>query len=407
MANISKSERERRARESQGAGSKKPLPKKSDIDIDAIEAALDNHSDFLSSSEKSITPHPETPPVQNTGHQFQQPVDQPVDGQPTNNNVQDVAFEEITNPVGEDIDFIPEEISPMQERVIVNDYENTTAPNINNGQAERIIPQPVVNPLPLDILQEKEKIDETKSDDKKEKEPTKKINPDMDDLSPSQRRKNAEQDADAIITTYSNFLPVVPKWMAKFDMDKLQKLEMKGEVSLSMPIMEDGTTIRMYCEGVNNKADELFVVTTDMKNAIKEPLVEVMLEKGFAMTPMQRLAKVLVEHALQFGAMGFQMMMEGRNAITQFKDFRQQANAQAKQNNTEQTVYQEQVKQPERTEQNPAQEERHRHPQDVKRNDEATIISESKTSDIKLNDVLNQGNDSSITIEEVIIPDGE
>lgn len=312
--------------------------------------------------------------------------------------------EEIEEPQAEaeDINAIPEEIvEPLEENVIINDYKNETVrPNPQQqAQVEVPIPEPIVNPAQV-INPNKGKEDEPdgKGKDKEKEKPEKpKLNPDFDDLSPSQKRKNAEKDADAIITTWANFLPVIPKKMAKFNIPKLERMEMKGEIEMGMVVfVEDGTTFRQYCEGHNNKVDAQFVYTQEMRDAVKEPLVEVLLEKQVAMTPMQRLIKVGVEQMLTFGAAAYGMMMDNKNALNQITEelrVRREAGYTGNNNNTQQ-----QAQEPERQQPQYSQPTYRPEPQEPVKKEEVAVR-------MDMENVL-EVHDNSITLEE-IVPDEE
>lgn len=148
------------------------------------------------------------------------------------------------------------------------------------------------------------------------------VNPPLEDLSAGQKRKAAKQTAEVILTTYKQFVPIPFVKIASFNKNKLKKLDMKGEISLSMPIMEDGTTVEEYCDGVNKQVEEVFKVTEEMQDALREPLIDVLMEQDMALTPTQRLMIAAGGQIVQFTAQSIQLGMQNRDAMKTFKNFR-------------------------------------------------------------------------------------
>ncbi len=163
---------------------------------------------------------------------------------------------------------------------------------------------------------------ETPKEDKDKKETA---NPKMDDLSPAQKRKAAEKAADAILLTYQKFVPKPFKALSSFNMRKLQIMEMKNELSLDIQVFDDGTTVKDYCKGVNKQVEDTFVITDEMKQEAKDPLVDLLLENNLALTPAQRLLMVVGGHVVQMGVTAIQFMNQNKNALSEFKRFHQES----------------------------------------------------------------------------------
>lgn len=163
---------------------------------------------------------------------------------------------------------------------------------------------------------------ETPKEDKDKKETA---NPKLDDLSPAQKRKAAEKTADAILLTYQKFVPKPFKALSSFNMRKLQIMEMKNELSLDIQVFDDGTTVKDYCKGVNKQVEETFVITDEMKQEAKDPLVDLLLENNLALTPAQRLLMVVGGHVVQMGVTAIQFMNQNKNALSEFKRFHQES----------------------------------------------------------------------------------
>jgi hypothetical protein len=148
-------------------------------------------------------------------------------------------------------------------------------------------------------------------------------NPDLQDMSASQKRKAAEETANALILTYSKFVPVQFKKWASFDQFKIDKLEMEGKIDLEMELSND-ITIGEYIKGTNSEVEKIFTVTNEQKEEIKNPLVDVLLENNMALTPAQRLMMAVGGHILQMGASAFHLARQNKEALNTFQMFQQQ-----------------------------------------------------------------------------------
>lgn len=158
--------------------------------------------------------------------------------------------------------------------------------------------------------------------DKKDKET---INPKLDDLSPAQKRKAAEKAADAILLTYKKFVPKPFKALSSFNMRKLQIMEMKNEIALDTEVFSDGTTIKKYCEEVNQQVEQTFVITDEMVKEIKDPLVDVLLENNLALTPTQRLLMAVGGQVIQMTMTAVGFMQQNKHALSEFKRYHEES----------------------------------------------------------------------------------
>jgi hypothetical protein len=163
------------------------------------------------------------------------------------------------------------------------------------------------------------------------------INSNLEDLSPSQKRKAAEQSADALLLAYGNIAPIPFKKISSFNLGKLDNAHLKGEVDKDMVIAEDGTTVKSYCEGVNQQVEQTFEITKEMKDEIRPPLIEVLLENNFALTPTQRLLMAVGGQIVTMGLTSFQFMQQNKAAMNQFKAFHKE-NKESRANIIKETV---------------------------------------------------------------------
>lgn len=148
-------------------------------------------------------------------------------------------------------------------------------------------------------------------------------NPQFQAMSVTEQRSNSEKSADALIQTYAQIAPVPFIMMSQFNMRKVNKLHKKGEIDLSMVVTPDGKTIENYMNGHNEQVQELFTVDEDTCESIKEPLIDVLMEKQIVLTPMQRLGFAIGNHLASFSKKAFELYMSKADDMEQFREFRE------------------------------------------------------------------------------------
>lgn len=254
-------------------------------------------------------------------------------------------LEEITeiNPT-EDSQINDDGFDPLKEKVIKRVYtdgnlgankdasqqsggtvnsEGTTVPPV-----EPVIAEPIINVTPpstdADDINAGSSTGASKVSSSPKPPP---INPKLDDLTAAQKRKAAEKTADALVTTYANLIPIPFKKLSSFSMRKLERRHINDEIDMNMIIMEDGTRVRDYCEKVNEEAESIFVVTKEMQDEIREPLIDVLLENNFALTPTQRLVMAIGGQIVQMGISTIQLMSNNSSAMNEFKKFHEENKA--------------------------------------------------------------------------------
>lgn len=303
-----------------------------------------------------------------------------------------------------DLNYIPEDDgSPLEETVKHRDYASNGGDipknDLNNGipKVEPVIPEPISVSAPISDVNVGAEIEEPKTSQqpKQPSEPKRPdINPKLEDLSPSQKRKAAEQSADALLLAYGNIVPIPFKKISSFNLGKLDNAHLKGEVDKDMVISEDGTTVKSYCEGVNQQVDQTFEITQEMKDEIRPPLIDVLLENNFALTPTQRLLMAVGGQIVTMVLTAVQFMQQNKATMNQFKAFHKE-NKDARANIVKETVtirtepVREQPSSNYRTEQNNSNYE--------------TIIPEPeiKTEKTKKVEDYISNNNNGITVEEV------
>ncbi len=147
-------------------------------------------------------------------------------------------------------------------------------------------------------------------------------NPDLQDLSEKEKRKAAGKTADALLVAYGNYIPMLPTKLSSYNMAKMERLHMGNEIDLNMTVKADGTTIKRFMIETNYQVEDIFTVTKEMKDDIREPLIDVLMEKQLALTPMQRLMMAVGGHLVQVGVNCAQFVMSKKASMEQFKEFR-------------------------------------------------------------------------------------
>lgn len=263
------------------------------------------------------------------------------------------------NPVNDDLDdspkidadFIPDyDGDPLVEKPKDRDYAKSggDSPNAQQVQTdipkvEPVIPEPIINSQTVSDVNvgREETIDTNQVSATQPKQPTEPkrptINPDLQDMSPSQKRKAAETSADALLLAYGNIAPIPFKKISSFNIGKLDNAHLKGELDKDMVISDDGTTVKSYCLGVNEQVEQVFEITQEMKDEIRPPLIDVLLENNFALTPTQRLLMAVGQQVVQMGLTSFQFMQQNKAAMNQFKAFHKE-NKEAKATMVKETV---------------------------------------------------------------------
>jgi len=149
----------------------------------------------------------------------------------------------------------------------------------------------------------------------------------LQDLSPAQKRKAAEKTADAILNMYCNFAPLPFKRWSKINETNVQKLVLDDKIDLNMPL-EDNVTVKEYIQGVNEQVDEIFTVSDETREEIKDPLIDVLLEQELALTPTQRLLMAVGSHVITMGFSAYQLSQNNKTALETFEKYHQQLKQQ-------------------------------------------------------------------------------
>jgi hypothetical protein len=147
----------------------------------------------------------------------------------------------------------------------------------------------------------------------------------LQDLSPAQKRKSAEKTAEALMSMYCQFVPLPFKKWASISEGKVQKMVFDNKIDLSMEL-ENNVTVKDYIDGTNEQVDEIFTVSDETKEEIKEPLIDVLLEQDLALTPTQRLILAIGGHLVTMSFSAFQLAQNNKQALQTFEKYHNEMN---------------------------------------------------------------------------------
>jgi hypothetical protein len=91
--------------------------------------------------------------------------------------------------------------------------------------------------------------------------------------------------------------------------------------------LENNVSVKDYIDGVNEQVDDIFKVSEDTRNEIKDPLIDVLLEQELALTPTQRLLLAVGSHVVTMGFSAYQLAQNNKMALESFEKYHQQTRA--------------------------------------------------------------------------------
>jgi hypothetical protein len=218
-------------------------------------------------------------------------------------------------------DYVPKGHNPMMESMIENDSDMN-----RGGTQPQVNPKNVPPQQPKDFSEPIIDSSETQHDPEKDKKAPP-VMEGFDKLSASEKRHQVEMFADALLTTYSLLLPEIPTMVVSYNMNKMELLDKQGEIRLSMVVSknEDGDlTIREVLNNFNSEVEQVFVVTEEMKNELRVPLIMVLEDKGIAPTPGVSLAIGIGRHLFMFVMATIQLNRRKQSDMVAFKEFRRE-----------------------------------------------------------------------------------
>jgi hypothetical protein len=113
--------------------------------------------------------------------------------------------------------------------------------------------------------------------------------------------------------------------LASFLLKYQQQCSLQDDLSMQL---ENNVSVKDYIDGVNEQAQEVFKVSDETKEEIKDPLIDVLLEQDLALTPTQRLMFEIGGHLLTMGFSAYQLNQNNKQALQTFEKVHIQMNQQ-------------------------------------------------------------------------------
>ena len=139
-------------------------------------------------------------------------------------------------------------------------------------------------------------------------------------LTAKEQRDGAEKTADIALLAWKNYLPLPFVYFGKIDVKKLKNAEKKGEIDLQAPVDRRGTLFIERVEKFNREVETSFEVTDEEVNAIREPLIDVLMEKEVSLSPTQRLMFVAGQFVVAKVINVVRLISEQREMISDMKE---------------------------------------------------------------------------------------
>jgi hypothetical protein len=153
---------------------------------------------------------------------------------------------------------------------------------------------------------------------KKEKQP---FNSELEDLTPNEKKKQAEQMANMAIGVYE-YLHQFPEGFSKFNERKVKDLHLKGEINLyaTIPLNGTVTTIENVIKDYNRDITGVFTVSDEFKENVRPLLTRILLKKGVGITDEEMLAYYVVMDLVQKGQIFIQLLNQKKETLQELKD---------------------------------------------------------------------------------------
>jgi len=224
--------------------------------------------------------------------------------------------------------------NPFAEKVIKRDYTQDMIKadigELSEAEAHEDIPEPtydvpnIQQPNTNDVPKSSASSSFSEPSSESYSEPKPAANPQLNDLDEKQKRKAAKETAEAILTAYGRFAPMPFIKISSYNMNKMNKLNMTGEIDFKMPVTAEGVVVKNYMEDFNTQVENTFEITDAMKEEIRDPLIDVLMEQGLALTPTQRLMMAIGGHVIQMGVSTFQLVQAKKDSLETFKEWKKE-----------------------------------------------------------------------------------
>jgi hypothetical protein len=221
----------------------------------------------------------------------------------------------------------PADYDPLDNPVIEREYTKGVQQPVNPEQIHQEIPENKVTPQA-----QTEKIDDKKDSTGQDK--PKIENKKAEDMSNSQKRREAEKAANTIMFHYCKYSPIPFKRWASFNEKKIEQMAMEDKINLNLKFKTDKEfTVLEYVKDVNKQVEEMFSVDEETKKEIREPLIDVLMEQNLVLTPVQRLLIAVGSHLGTMAFKAWQLSAQNKQALDYFSKTYEELKKQNNPNN--------------------------------------------------------------------------
>jgi hypothetical protein len=231
---------------------------------------------------------------------------------------------EFQEPEEKEMDEMMDDFSPLDEAIAEKAY---TKPNVkfNANDMNNDIPEPSFIPPPIggDTMTEEDKI-------KKPREP---FNQEMKDMPKKDKHDAASKVAQMIMTGY--------KWANSyadstllFDPKKIQKMEINGEINLSVQVpisANDTISAGEFIQEYNDQSKDTITVSSEFEEEFVPALTKVLEKRGVGMTEEQYVIYLLGKDLLVKGFLVAQSISVKKEMLNMLKEINSSLQQQAPQ----------------------------------------------------------------------------
>jgi hypothetical protein len=179
------------------------------------------------------------------------------------------------------------------------------------------IPEPAYQAPPFVMEEEEEPTATTISSEPKEKKEREPFNENLDEMSTSEKKKQAESMANMAIDVYSYLNKVVGD-LCKINEAKAKEAHINGDINLYATIrFDDGSrsikTIEQIIVEYNSGTSDVLTVSEEFKENVRPLLTRILQKKGIGLTDEELLAYYVVMDLVQKAPVVFQLAKQKKN----------------------------------------------------------------------------------------------
>lgn len=204
----------------------------------------------------------------------------------------DIDFEKsVSNVVNSNAGYDP----VLNEAPEVKDYQK---PNIDTTNFPAFIPEATFDAVAQEVTFHQNSESKTPAPESESSQPQPGFNPQLNNLSKSQKRVAAEMMADTALNAYSMLWQKVLTPAAQFNEKKLQKEFAAGTIDPNLGVYIDHNTtvpIKEFTKGFNENVEDALKVTDEFKQEVREPLVRILEKRGLGLTDEQKVGWEVIQ----------------------------------------------------------------------------------------------------------------